>query len=298
MGTKVNHTDSSNTSLGQPKIPEVYTRVFYNSKYSGTKNYDLLRQNKVIGNTHSKQMTNKATGMTIKTRPTTGNLYNNATSTGKVGNANQSGHCSPVRQVEVSAISPCQRLNKNLTNHSDNKAQGTINTVTPAIENNASQENVFNTKCKLPIENALASKGVTSKPKWENTTVSNAFHKSPNDHAVPLFDIHNMYDSDKFLNTVCPKRVRALIEDNKAFDCVEFHQWRDQSEFEFGFIPLLSFQMPRGQTVNTDPLTPFEAHRIIRQSGTPNFLQSRIPLETQLCIEQWEKVLKGPSGHH
>ena len=107
VGTKVTHTDSSNTSFGQPKITEVYTRVFYNSKYSGTKNYGLLRENKVIGNTHSKQRTNKATSMTIKTRPTKGNLYNNATLTGKVGIANQSGHCSPVKQqVEVSAISP------------------------------------------------------------------------------------------------------------------------------------------------------------------------------------------------
>ena len=184
MGTKVTHTDSSNTSFGQSKIREVYTRVFYNSKYSGTKNHDLLRENKVIGNTHSKQRTNKATGMTIKTRPTMRNLYSNATSTGKVGNANQSSHCSPVRQVEVSAISPCQTLNKNLTNHSDNKAQGTINVVTPDIESNASQGNVLNTKCKLDIQNTLVSKAVTSKPKWENTTVSNAFHKSLNDQST------------------------------------------------------------------------------------------------------------------
>ena len=113
------------------------------------------------------------------------------------------------------------------------------------------------------------------------------------DHAVLLFDIHNMCDSDKFLNTVCEKRVRALIDSAKAFDCVEFHHWRDQSQFDFGFIPLSSFHMPRVQTVNTDSLTPFEAHSIIKENGTPNFLQCRIPLKSQLCIEEWEKVLEG-----
>ena len=43
--------------------------------------------------------------------------------------------------------------------------------------------------------------------------------------------------------------------------------------------------------VNTVLLTPFEAHSIIKESGTPNFLQCRIPLKTQLCIEKWENVL-------
>ena len=274
MGTKVTHTDSSNTTLGQSKITKVYTRVFYNSKFSGTKKYDLLQENKVIGNTHSKHKTNKATGRTIKTRPTTGHLYSNSTFNGKVGIANQLDHCSPVDQVEVSVISPCRRVTKNLTTHSDKKVQGTINAVAPVIETNAGHENAFNIEGKA-------------------STKSDSPNKESVDHTVPRFDIHNMYDWDKFLNTVCPRRIRALIEDNKASHCVEFHQWRAQSEFDFGFIPLSSFKTPCSLTANTDPLTPFQAHSVIRASGVPNFLKSRIPVQTQLCVDQWQEVLKG-----
>ena len=256
--------------------------------------------------------------MTMKTKPTNKNHGSDATLNCKVGDTTQSDQCSPVRQAEVSTASPCQIPVKNLTNPSDKKAQGNINVVTPAIESNAIQVNVPNTKCELDIQTALSPKVVTSKPNIENTTVSEACHTSLNnrttlnqnqsshtrcdtcpdkdisdDHAVLLFDIHNMCDSDKFLNTVCPKRVRALIDNDKVFDCVEFHHWRDQSQFDFGFIPLSGFHMPRVQTVNTDSVTIFEAHGIIRQSGTPNFLHCRIPLKTQLCIGEWERVLKG-----
>ena len=114
--------------------------------------------NKVIGNTHSKQRTNKATGMTIKTRPTTGNLYSNLTFNGKVGIANQLDHCSPVQQVEVSEISPCCRVTKNLTTRSDKQVQGTINAVAPVIETNASHENELNTECKAPTKNDSPNK--------------------------------------------------------------------------------------------------------------------------------------------
>ena len=311
-------TDSSNTGSGQTKIQEVYTRVFYNSKYSGTRNYFLAREHKVIARNHSKQSTSEATGMTVKTRPTSKNHGSDATMNCKVGDTIQSDQSNPVKQAEVSTASPCQILVGKLTNSSDKKAQGTINVVTPAIESNANQINMSNTKCESGIQWALSPKVVTSEPNIETTTVSDAFHKSLNnhialnqnysshtrcdacpdkditdDHAVLLFDIHNMCDSDKFLNTVYPKRVRALIDSDKVLDCVEFNQWRDQSQFDFGFIPLSGFHMPRVQTANTKSVTTLEAHSIIRQSGTPNFLHCRIPLETQLCIEEWQRVLKG-----
>ena len=188
------HTDSSNTSFGQAKIREMYTRVFYNSKYSATKNHHLLREHRVIANTHTKQRTNKATGMPIKTRPTTTNRDINATVTGKVGDTNQSGQCNPVRQVEVSVTPPSQTLDKSFTKITVTiKHRGTL-MFTPAIESIASQENVLNTKCKLDIQNTSVAKVVTSKPKWENTIVSNASHKSLNDHSTLDQTIHHTQD--------------------------------------------------------------------------------------------------------
>ena len=70
--------------------------------------------------------------------------------------------------------------------------------------------------------------------------------------------------------------------------------WRSQTEFEFGFIPLSELQEATSGVINQlSDYCPIKAHKIVVQSGKPNFLQARIRVDTQLNLEEWQKQLQG-----
>ena len=93
------------------------------------------------------------------------------------------------------------------------------------MANNTRQIEVSNNLCHSGNQIPVSGNQLVINPHINN--LSNVFGVSPektttDDHSVLLFDVNNMCDRDKFLNTVCPKSVRALIEGNKAFDCSVF----------------------------------------------------------------------------
>ena len=72
-----------------------------------------------------------------------------------------------------------------------------------------------------------------------------------------------------------------------------FKHWRQQSDFEFGFIPLGEQQMPdtlQTNAIDTNDL--IEIHKIVRQTKKPNFMQARILVMSQLKVEVWQELLK------
>ena len=76
--------------------------------------------------------------------------------------------------------------------------------------------------------------------------------------------------------------------------CLDFSLWRKQSDFQFGFVPLSNLVLPDsvghvGDKVND----PIEQHFRVKSTGIPNFLGARIPIESQLNAEEWEKMLSG-----
>ena len=112
-----------------------------------------------------------------------------------------------------------------------------------------------------------------------------------NDYKIPLFDI-NGFDSDKFANTYSAKQLTLTAHHQAEAECENFNKWKQQSKFDFGFIPLSDFiATSNDHTLNEYMGDPCDLHRIIKQSGTYNFLGMRIPLRTQLNVKEWESNL-------
>ena len=198
------------------------------------------------------------------------------------------------------------------------KTQGSNNSVVRNANTNATNIKVSNTLCKSNNRITLSGNYYESGVGYGDTIVPTAVSEALNDEvlfknhcpdkskcevitdhdksenkSVLLFDINHSGDMGKWLNVAIPKRIQALLDGDKAFDCVLFSQWRDQSEFDFGFIPLSDFRVPPSKKTNNPCLPSFEAHKQIKHSGLPNFMHCSIRLKSQLCIDEWQTVLKG-----
>ena len=72
-----------------------------------------------------------------------------------------------------------------------------------------------------------------------------------------------------------------------------FSLWRQQSCFDFGFIPLSTFILPN-HNKQADPVhCPIKIHNLVKQSGVYNFWGCRIPIHTQLNVDEWSRQLSG-----
>ena len=73
-----------------------------------------------------------------------------------------------------------------------------------------------------------------------------------------------------------------------------FHLWRNQVDFNFGFVPLQEQVMPvRALGDNDFSGSLLEIHEIVKATGKPNCLQARIPIQSQLNVRSWEEALTG-----
>ena len=71
-------------------------------------------------------------------------------------------------------------------------------------------------------------------------------------------------------------------------------KWKCQTSFDFGFTPLGEFinseRATQSEMVADDPI---ELHKIIKNSGTYNYLGCRIPVRSQLKVDNWVQELQG-----
>ena len=94
---------------------------------------------------------------------------------------------------------------------------------------------------------------------------------------------------DKFTSSVLYANYRGNWE---VID-EDIHQlWQSQVDFRFGFVPLQKQLLP-DPNIGTSNFsgTLLQAHNIVKKSGRHNFLQARIPVESQLKVEAWEEAL-------
>ena len=204
----------------------------------------------------------------------------------------------------------------------DPKIEGSNNSVIPNAHTNALNTKVSNTLCKSNNQITLYGNYYESGVGCGDTIVPSAVYQALNDEvlfkkhcsdkskcevisdqdksenkSVLLFDINHSGDMGKWLNVAIPKHIQALLDGDKAFDCVLFSQWRERSEFDFGLIPLSDFRVPPNKNTilvyPPPPPPPFEAHKQNKHSGLPNFMHCKISLKSQLCINEWQTVLKG-----
>ena len=107
-----------------------------------------------------------------------------------------------------------------------------------------------------------------------------------------LYDVNGL-DDDKFTNI-----VGNVFENQQALKVNNdygpyFSLWRQQSRFDFGFIPLSSFILA-DHTEQTQPIqSPIKIHNLVKESGVYNFWGCRIPIQNQLNVDEWSRQLCG-----
>ena len=72
----------------------------------------------------------------------------------------------------------------------------------------------------------------------------------------------------------------------------DFSLWRKQTDYQFGFVPLSNLVLPENIGHIGDKVRdPIERHFWVKATGIPNFLGARIPIDSQLNVEEWRNVL-------
>ena len=141
---------------------------------------------------------------------------------------------------------------------------------------------------------------------------------SPNDNGqhlatIPIYSTLNSYDRDKD----CIQQFRRTIMDisnvyqnyDNTFDmnthpipqgilenkyaCTDYNKCIQQTASHIGFVPLTPLELYVGMEKEYEKIPDiFQAHTLIRQSGKPNFLGCRIPIQGQLKAHRWKHHLK------
>ena len=84
---------------------------------------------------------------------------------------------------------------------------------------------------------------------------------------------------DKFDTLLLKKKVdQCTIAQAKA--CKDYRTCKSQMGEPFGVIPLSPLLVYTGKNTNNNQVSdPLSAHKLVRHSGCPNFLGSRIPVD-------------------
>ena len=108
------------------------------------------------------------------------------------------------------------------------------------------------------------------------------------------YDIKWSTTDDKFVSAIMHASYKSKQPDFDNVNTPIFQQWRDQSGFQFGFIPLQEQLMPNCQDMcDGSHLSLLQIHSVAKSTGKPNFLKARVPVHSQLHIEAWEQELAG-----
>ena len=83
------------------------------------------------------------------------------------------------------------------------------------------------------------------------------------------------------------KRVTSNIH----VHCDAFNQWKSQTDFDFGFIPLTDLVCPDSKHIGPGFESPIDPHHAAKDFGVPNFLGACLPVKSQLNIPVWEDWL-------
>ena len=93
--------------------------------------------------------------------------------------------------------------------------------------------------------------------------------------------------NDKFDALLVKKKIDPCLI-SQAITCSDYKACKSQMGEPFGVIPLSPLLVYTGPETNNKPMPdPLSLHRHVRQSGCPNFLGSRIPVDSKLNIKNW-----------
>ena len=107
-----------------------------------------------------------------------------------------------------------------------------------------------------------------------------------------IYDVNNQGVLDKFVNSIF--HANQFIGIIPYVDTEIYHKWRDQSQFNFGFVPLGDQILPDNLKVNNSKgLNPLEMHEIVKATNKPNSMEARLPINSQLKVDTWKSHLQG-----
>ena len=86
-------------------------------------------------------------------------------------------------------------------------------------------------------------------------------------------------------------RPRHREQISSARNCNTFKLWNSQTEDKFGFIPLGDLTLPSIDLQKYSQENIFDIHRWNKVSGTHNFMQTQIQIQSQLKPDVWQKYL-------
>ena len=108
------------------------------------------------------------------------------------------------------------------------------------------------------------------------------------DDGVSILDPNESVDTMLIWDSVNTKREKMNIARNLDV----FKSWQQQTEGNFGFIPLSPLIGCHDVGCNSKVSCPLEAHNIVKNSGRFNFQKARIQLDSQFNMEVWESYLR------
>ena len=107
---------------------------------------------------------------------------------------------------------------------------------------------------------------------------------------VSIYNINTDTD-DKFLVSLLSRSVVKKVFLSDHDQCDAFQDWKRQTEFEFGFIPLTNLVLHQSTYIGPGFESPIEQHHTVKSYGVPNFLGARSPVNSQLNVSAWEECL-------
>ena len=108
-------------------------------------------------------------------------------------------------------------------------------------------------------------------------------------------NMSEIYDPDGGDLCVEPSNVVKIpkdIIDNRHL-CKDYNNCIQQTGSEIGFVPLTPLKLFEGPPKVWD-ICPdiIQAHKLMKESGLPNYLSCRIPIQGQLHSDKWQHYLK------
>ena len=107
------------------------------------------------------------------------------------------------------------------------------------VHNNSVPQRLSGVKCTDHVVTNDIENLVHNNDTFTGTNSLNGGSQSNNicDKNVKLFDI-NSHSDDKYINNLLLKSVVKRLTSNIHLQCDAFKQWKSQTDFDFGFIPL------------------------------------------------------------
>ena len=118
------------------------------------------------------------------------------------------------------------------------------------------------------------------------TSVNNAPHDSQILHLTDCNSDNSIHNNTRI------RRIPPHIY-GARYQSVDYKNCIYQNDKNFGFCPLNDLMVYTGHDVTWGNIPNIlQAHATVRQSGLPNFMGCRIPVETQLKVPAWKKYLQ------